>query len=394
MPIVLLIVVGFVVFALLSRAKAGEDEQLSAPPLVQAQTNTLAHGNNGKNGNAIGQVLNQLGQYMGGALATSEAKVVWNIGVALGVAIGTINVVIGIVVFVVVATIAAFINVFGVLSDGRDDQHQMGIDTFEEDWLKAYTANRNRLEDHALAQSGGVPLSASDLDTLDVVCSAYADGFMQRTNYYRCTQCLWGIGSSANSVYAGWMNGSYASYSPPRMTALGYAEALATPEGASLIALDATSREAFEYTFAPPLGNSYARMQAGRRGLKVFQLDSPVPLTYVPGGQWHEPGWGRPPSTDPLINAWGRLGTAHADAAAVKRAQQVANAGGIRLDVHGSNNAKMNALCENGMWMGELTSDGPFQYGMRFDGKRYHWNMPMNGHHDINGAAPIFTEIA
>lgn len=401
MPLIYLIVLAFVAYALLSRDDAGEEQHPTPPPLpaptpVPAPTSPSG----GKmqkqdGGNAIGRAIAQVGEYMGGALLTQEAKTVWNIAVALGVAVGTINIAVGIIVFVVIAAIAGFIELAAVLSDGNDDQHQRGIDDFEEDWAKAYGQIRATLTNHALAKTAGEPLSASDVQKLDVACAAYADGFMQRTNYYRCTQTMWGIGSTSRSPYAGWMNGSYASHRPPRMTNAALHEAFAfMPQLAGQDSNYLASRSVLEGLFMPPIGQMYMTQSQGRFGTKVFHLASPVPGTYVPDGEWTEPSWNKPASTDPFIVAWGRLGTAHADAAAFKRAQMIVNAGGVRLDYLGSNNAKMYHLRDAGVWMGVLTNDGPHAYGAALGAKRYHWNFPMIGHQSISHAAPIFTEIA
>lgn len=350
----------------------GKGGGLSAPPLVQAPPAPLVP-NGGElrgKGGGIAGILAQVGEYLASDFHNAQARAVWDVGVALGITVGAINIVAGIVVFAVIATVAMFMELATVLSDGDVDNHEAGLEAFQADWQKCFVGVREALLRRAATDTGGSELAVESLAKVERAAAAYADGFMQRTNYYRCTSCL--QLSASRSVYAGWMNGQYASEQSPALTSYGVQYlwngnpnmqgCIGRPDLVGADGAKLRERATIE-EFSEPSGFAPYRGSQGIYGAKVFRLASPIPRTYVPEGEWTEPSWGKSASSDAFVCAWGRLGTAHADAAAVRRALDAVADGGILTDLEGLGADSMLRLRGRGMWMG-VYGDTKLKFGL------------------------------
>lgn len=154
------------------------------------------------------------------------ASAVAKFGLALAITIGSMNLFAGIIVAIVVLLIAGVINVIEGIQDITNDHHEDGIREYWKQWDKIRESFVQQMRTQAT-------LANQRIDEVELMnaSNAYADGFMEWTNYLTAWRAhqggIWGRTNQGNlsptyglaAVVRAWKKGMYAGQVEPVISA-------------------------------------------------------------------------------------------------------------------------------------------------------------------------------
>lgn len=192
MPIVLLLVVGFI-FVMATRGSADVQPKRSLPPPkplpIKKTADTVHTKTAGKGGSSIETLLRQGATAFAAMAFDSElAQTVATVGFSLAITVAlAVNIGIGIIIFVVVEWVAYFIDIADIISDFQSNRSAEGISKYWEE----YNATVARFKDAVTVQASTKGQKA-DTSQLDYAANAYAEGFMEWKNWLQAKMAMSG----------------------------------------------------------------------------------------------------------------------------------------------------------------------------------------------------------
>lgn len=225
MPVIVVAVVAFAGFVLYRRSLAVQNLPPPPPKLPAKVPKTRADAVPVNFTQGIALAADKLA---GAAFMVPAAQSIAKYGLAVAIGVGVVNVAAGVIVAIGVLMIANIVNMVGQLAQG--DNHEEGLAEYTNNWHDV----KRKFEDE-ITSDAAVKNQTPDAHELDIASTAYADGFMQWTNYLIALRAWQGSlygpgisgdvqwttsmnGSGMNAVNFAWKQGKLVSVAPPALS--------------------------------------------------------------------------------------------------------------------------------------------------------------------------------